>query len=123
MKYTKLALCSVLAMACSNLAYAENCDIAKYKTLSLLAKQHSVGIHEISVDKTFDKQSFSADVADIIDVIIGIEDTLQINFDDEDVMEPTVYFDEEEYVPKLKQELTIGQFQDIIYKACVKELS
>jgi len=123
MKYLKLVFCSVLAMTYSNVVMADNCETAKVKVLDALAKTVDVSADEVAIDKTFYDQSFSADVLDIINVVVDVQEVLKVELKDEDVVDPMVYFDDVELEPRLKSKVTVKEFQDVVYKACVKSLS
>ncbi|NQY20037.1 MAG: acyl carrier protein [Campylobacteraceae bacterium] len=123
MEYLKLVFCSVLAMTYSNVVMADNCETVKVKVLDALAKSVDVSADEVAIDKTFYDQSFSVDLLDIINVVVDVEESLNIELKDEDVVDPMVYFDDVEIGPRLKSKVTVKEFQDVIYKACIKSLS
>lgn len=122
MKYLKLVFCSVLAMTYSNVVMADNCETVKVKVLDALAKSVDVSADEVAIDKTFYDQSFSVDLLDIINVVVDVEEALTIELKDEDVVDPIVYFDDVEIGFRLKSKVTVKEFQDVIYKACIKSL-
>ncbi|MEZ8472178.1 hypothetical protein AB6D20_011275 [Vibrio splendidus] len=47
---------------------------------------------------------------------------MELNLKDEDVVDPIVYFDEEEFEPKIKGKVTVREFQEIVQTACANSL-
>ncbi|HCE1777753.1 TPA: acyl carrier protein [Vibrio parahaemolyticus] len=95
MEYLKLVFCSVLAITYSNFVWASSCDAVDDKVLDAMVKTLNVHMDEIA---------------------IGVE------LKDEDVVDPIVYFDEEEFELKIKDKVTVREFQETVHKACVKSL-
>ncbi|WP_070972013.1 hypothetical protein [Vibrio sonorensis] len=116
----KLALSSVVVVLYSNLALATDCQSASAQVLEYLAKTSNVTVDAIAVDKTFYQQEFSVDVLSIFNVVVELEEAHAIKLRDEDVVDPIVYFDEEELEPKLRSDATVKDFQALVYKACSK---
>ncbi|MDA0148431.1 acyl carrier protein [Vibrio sp. LaRot3] len=122
MKYLKLVFCSVLAITYSNLVWANNCDAVDEKVLDTMAKTLDVRLGEIAIDKTFYEQNFETDVLDLITIVVDMEEAIGVELKDEDVVDPVVYFDKEEFEPKIKDTVTVREFQETVYKACVSSL-
>lgn len=122
MKYLKLVLYSVLAIMYSNFVWAKSCDELDDKVLDALAKAIDVRVNEIAVDKTFYAQNFDTDVLDLISAVVDMEEAIGVELKDEDVVDPVVYFDEEEFEPKIKDQVTVREFQETVHKACVNSL-
>ena len=122
MKYLKLVLYSVLAITYSNFVWANSCDAVDDKVLDAMAKTLDVRVDEIAIDKTFYAQNFDTDVLDLITVVVDMEEAIGVELKDEDVVDPVVYFDEEEFEPKIKDKVTVREFQEIVHKACVNSL-
>lgn len=122
MKYLKLVFCSVLAVTYSNLVWANNCDAVDEKVLDTMAKTLDVRVGEIAIDKTFYEQNFETDVLDLITIVVDLEEAIGVELKDEDVVDPVVYFDKEEFEPKIKDKVTVRGFQETVYNACVNSL-
>ncbi|MEZ9264882.1 phosphopantetheine-binding protein [Vibrio splendidus] len=122
MKYLKLVFCSVLAITYSNFVWASSCDAVDDKLLDVMAKTLNVHMDEIAIDKTFYDQNFDTDVLDLITVVVDMEEAIGVELKDEDVVDPIVYFDEEEFEPKIKDKVTVREFQETVHKACVNSL-
>ncbi|MCG6459045.1 acyl carrier protein [Vibrio parahaemolyticus] len=122
MKYLKLIFCSMLAISYSNIVLAANCNVANAKVLAAMAKVFDVHADDIDLDKTFYGQKFEADVYGIMLVLVDVEEAIEVELKDEDVVDPMVYFDEEEYEPKIKGKVTVREFQETVHKACVNSL-
>lgn len=122
MKFLKSVFCSVLAITYPSFVWASSCDAVGDKVLDAMAKTHNVHIDEIAIDKTFYDQNFETDVLDLITIVVDMEDVIGVELTDEDVVDPIVYFDEKEYEPKIKDEVTVLEFLKTVYKACVNSL-
>lgn len=122
MKYLKLIVSSMLAISYSNIVLAANCDAVNAKVLEAMAKVFDVHSDDIELDKTFYDQNFEADVYGIILVVVDVEAAIDVELKDEDVVDPLVYFDEEEDEPKIKGEVTVREFQKTVRKACVDSI-
>ncbi|NOI75333.1 acyl carrier protein [Vibrio coralliilyticus] len=122
MKYLKLVLYSVLTITYSNFVSANGCDAVDDKVLDAMAKTLDVRVDEIAIDKTFYAQNFDTDVLDLITVVVDMEEAIGVELKDEDVVDPVVYFDEEEFEPKIKNKVTVREFQEIVHKACANSL-
>ncbi|EOS8314006.1 phosphopantetheine-binding protein, partial [Vibrio vulnificus] len=122
MKYLKLVLYSVLAITYSSFVWANSCDAVDDKVLDAMAKTLDVRVDEIAIDKTFYAQNFETDVLDLITVVVNMEEAIGVELKDEDVVDPVVYFDEEEFEPKIKDKVTVREFQETVHKACVNSL-
>ncbi|HAS6444265.1 TPA: acyl carrier protein [Vibrio parahaemolyticus] len=122
MKYLKLIFCSMLAISYSNIVLAANCNVANAKVLAAMAKVFDVHADDIDLDKTFYGQKFEADVYGIMLVLVDVEEAIEVELKDEDVVDSMVYFDEEEYEPKIKGKVTVREFQETVHKACVNSL-
>ncbi|EOB6680599.1 phosphopantetheine-binding protein, partial [Vibrio vulnificus] len=122
MKYLKLLFCSVLAITYSNFVWANSCDAVGDKVLDAMAKTLNVRVDEIAIDKTFYDQNFDTDVLDLITVVVDMEEAIGVELKDEDVVDPVVYFNEEEFEPKIKDKVTVREFQETVKKACVNSL-
>lgn len=120
MKYLKLVFCSVLAITYSNFVWANSCDAIDDKVLDAMAKTLDVRVDEIAIDKTFYDQHFDTDVLDLITVAVDIEEAIGVEL--KDVVDPLVYFDEEELEPKIKDKVTVLEFQKTVHKACANSL-
>ncbi|SDI06147.1 Phosphopantetheine attachment site [Vibrio xiamenensis] len=122
MKYLKLVFCSVWVITYSNFVWASSCDAVDDKVLDAMAKTLNVDMDEIGIDKTFYDQNFNTDVLDLITVVVDMEEAIGVELKDEDVVDPLVYFDEEEFEPKIKDKVTVREFQEAVHKACVNSL-
>ncbi|MCE2573236.1 phosphopantetheine-binding protein [Motilimonas eburnea] len=122
MKYLKLVFCLVLAVTYSNLGWASSCEAVEDKVLEAMAKALDVNVAEIAIDKSFYEQSFDTDVLDLITVVVEMEKSIGVELKDEDVVDPMVYFDKEELVPRIKDKVIVREFQETIYQACVNSL-
>ncbi|EPZ9281287.1 TPA: acyl carrier protein [Vibrio parahaemolyticus] len=122
MEYLKLVFCSVLAITYSNFVWASSCDAVDDKVLDAMVKTLNVHMDEIAIDKTFYDQSFDTDVLDLITVVVDMEEAIGAELKDEDVVDPIVYFDEEEFELKIKDKVTVREFQETVHKACVNSL-
>ncbi len=128
MKDLKLVFCSVLAITYSNFVWANGCDAVDDKVLGAvddkvldaMVKTLDVRVDEIAIDKTFYDQNFDTDVLDLITVVADIEEAIGVEL--KDVVDPLVYFDEEELEPKIKDKVTVLEFQKTAHKACVNSL-
>ncbi|WP_430732382.1 acyl carrier protein [Vibrio vulnificus] len=122
MKYLKLIFCSMLAITYSNIVWAANCNEVNAKVLEAMAETFDVHADDIDLDKTFYDQGFDTDVYGIILVVVDVEEAIEVELKDEDVVDPMVYFDEEEYEPKINGKVTVREFQETVRKACVNSL-
>ncbi|MFA0016622.1 acyl carrier protein [Vibrio lentus] len=122
MSYLKLVFCSVLTITYSNFVWASSCDEIDDKVLDAMTKTLNVHMDEIAIDKTFYDQNFDTDVLDLISVVVDMEEAIGVELKDEDVVDPIVYFDEEELEPKIKDRVTVREFQETVHKACVNSL-
>ncbi|MCG7792761.1 hypothetical protein MIS24_24030, partial [Vibrio parahaemolyticus] len=122
MEYLKLVFCSVLAITYSNFVWAGSCDAVDDKVLDAMVKTLNVHMDEIAIDKTFYDQSFDTDVLDLITVVVDMEEAIGVELKDEDVVDPIVYFDKEEFELKIKDKVTVREFQETVHKACVNSL-
>ncbi|MEZ8501951.1 acyl carrier protein [Vibrio splendidus] len=122
MKHPKLVFCSVLAITYSNFVWANGCDAIDDKVLNAMAKAFDVRVDEIAIDGTFYDQNFDTDVLDLITVVVDMEAAIGVDLKDEDVVDPIVYFDEEEFEPKIKGKVTVREFQEIVQTACANSL-
>jgi acyl carrier protein len=123
MKYLKLSFFSMLAIIYSNVVWAAHCDEVNTKVLEAMAKTFNVHANDIELDKTFYEQGFDADVYGIIIVVVDVEEALEVELKDEDVVDPMVYFDEEEGEPKIKSKVTVREFLRNVRKACVNSFA
>ena len=119
MKYLQLIVCLLLPVSYSNRVLATQCDAANAKVLEAMTQVFDVHADDIDLDKSFYAQNFEADVYGIVLVVVDVEEAIEVELKDEDVVDPLVYFDEEEYQPKIKDNVTVREFQETVRKACV----
>ncbi|WP_260260195.1 phosphopantetheine-binding protein [Vibrio intestinalis] len=120
MKYLKCVFCSVLAITYSNLVWSNRCDAVGDKVLDAMAKTLDVRVDEIAIDKTFYEQNFETDVLDLITIVVDMEEAIGVELRDEDVVDPVV--SEEQFELKIKDKVTVREYQEIVHKACVNSL-
>ncbi|WP_087022672.1 hypothetical protein [Thaumasiovibrio subtropicus] len=119
----KLSCVATVAVIFSSLTFAADCDAVSTLVIERLANTADVPVDVVDVDAALSQQSFSVDLLSILDVVINIEETLDIKLSDEDVVDPVVELDEEGYGPELRKDITVKEFQNIVYHTCVQGVS